>query len=426
MWHILTACQTRVVIEMDEVKQQLHILAEAQERVADLLCDAMQSASTPQGQASIQARWDEANRGYQLALQLAGQPPRPLRRLPTNGAHQVLDQRYRGVMASSGEDVANTQHPAQTVIANAEMDNVISTSAQDTHGQAVRTAARQLRLVLTVGHWVLGLGISIVSLVISVTMPRISPACLGFFLLSCTWARLRITGRMRDAQFVAGYGYLAVEAIALCGCCFRSADTLKEILMCPSWLESKLPPAIIFAWLIAGITPVSPLRHKRARFAVLALSIQTTRIVVAWARTGDPTWLRRILPYTVIPFASGSLMRELLSRKINLTNIAELLESCQLQCQPHQEAAQPNQLDRRITANPLPAQHHAGKGMQLTSRQRSTCAICLERPLTHAFVPCGHRCVCTECGDSWFHMHSRSCPVCRAPSTGCMRVFDTI
>ena len=49
------------------------------------------------------------------------------------------------------------------------------------------------------------------------------------------------------------------------------------------------------------------------------------------------------------------------------------------------------------------------------------CVICLVKRRTFAFIPCGHRCICGGC-------HTKSafdkCPVCRAPVTAAMKIFE--
>ena len=42
------------------------------------------------------------------------------------------------------------------------------------------------------------------------------------------------------------------------------------------------------------------------------------------------------------------------------------------------------------------------------------CILCLERPLTSCFVPCGHCVACYECAST---MESKRCPMCRKTST---------
>lgn len=68
------------------------------------------------------------------------------------------------------------------------------------------------------------------------------------------------------------------------------------------------------------------------------------------------------------------------------------------------------------TAKPSPA----------SAAQESVCVVCLESPRSHAFVPCGHRCVCRRCmramrarlSSSTFH-----CPICRRLATDIIRIY---
>jgi len=48
-----------------------------------------------------------------------------------------------------------------------------------------------------------------------------------------------------------------------------------------------------------------------------------------------------------------------------------------------------------------------------------TCCIRLEKPSTHAFVPCGHKCVCKACGDAVM-----KCPHCRGPKAMLIKIFQ--
>ena len=48
------------------------------------------------------------------------------------------------------------------------------------------------------------------------------------------------------------------------------------------------------------------------------------------------------------------------------------------------------------------------------------CVVCMNAERTHAFVPCGHRCVCKKCG-----VDERSfdtCPLCREQIASVMLV----
>ena len=51
------------------------------------------------------------------------------------------------------------------------------------------------------------------------------------------------------------------------------------------------------------------------------------------------------------------------------------------------------------------------------------CIVCEDSPQTHAFVPCGHYCVCKKCGDMTMKQ-SRACPLCRGPAVMLMQVYS--
>ena len=50
------------------------------------------------------------------------------------------------------------------------------------------------------------------------------------------------------------------------------------------------------------------------------------------------------------------------------------------------------------------------------------CSICLDEKKTHAFMPCGHMCVCTTCAAS-IMASSRKCPICRVVGRNCVKVY---
>ena len=51
------------------------------------------------------------------------------------------------------------------------------------------------------------------------------------------------------------------------------------------------------------------------------------------------------------------------------------------------------------------------------------CVICLTNEKTHAFMPCGHLCVCEVCGKRAFQ-ERHACPVCRAGATECRVIYS--
>lgn len=55
------------------------------------------------------------------------------------------------------------------------------------------------------------------------------------------------------------------------------------------------------------------------------------------------------------------------------------------------------------------------------------CVVCLAEPATHVFVPCGHMCVCRQCGHMIMSQDARigthRCPLCREPASTHVRVY---
>ena len=63
----------------------------------------------------------------------------------------------------------------------------------------------------------------------------------------------------------------------------------------------------------------------------------------------------------------------------------------------------------------------AGKSMQMF-----TCLFLNDCPLESAapimaLLPCGHRCVCEQCGPT---LSNKACPICRTICTAVQRIFD--
>ena len=54
------------------------------------------------------------------------------------------------------------------------------------------------------------------------------------------------------------------------------------------------------------------------------------------------------------------------------------------------------------------------------------CDICFEGPKSHAFVPCGHQCVCGPCSAKVVEGNPcNTCPICRQPCMMAMAIFKT-
>lgn len=60
----------------------------------------------------------------------------------------------------------------------------------------------------------------------------------------------------------------------------------------------------------------------------------------------------------------------------------------------------------------------------------SVCIICLQHPRSHAFVPCGHMCLCDHCSSrspysEGFSRNVLSCPICRESSSAIMKIYNS-
>lgn len=55
----------------------------------------------------------------------------------------------------------------------------------------------------------------------------------------------------------------------------------------------------------------------------------------------------------------------------------------------------------------------------------SLCVVCMSVMKSHAFVPCGHRCVCADCGEDVLRAGgtAASCPVCRGSASSIIQIF---
>lgn len=51
------------------------------------------------------------------------------------------------------------------------------------------------------------------------------------------------------------------------------------------------------------------------------------------------------------------------------------------------------------------------------------CVICMSSSKTHAFVPCGHRCVCADCGHAVVEQSLPTCPICRSEVERVLQIF---
>ena len=64
------------------------------------------------------------------------------------------------------------------------------------------------------------------------------------------------------------------------------------------------------------------------------------------------------------------------------------------------------------------------KGVKRKAAER-TCVICLGNEPTHAIIPCGHRCLCSDCATSVSRKGGGKCPICRANIHTIFKIFDS-
>lgn len=51
------------------------------------------------------------------------------------------------------------------------------------------------------------------------------------------------------------------------------------------------------------------------------------------------------------------------------------------------------------------------------------CVVCLDNAKSHAFVPCGHLCVCQNCAEALKQMPVQTCPLCRLEFASVVQIF---
>jgi len=54
----------------------------------------------------------------------------------------------------------------------------------------------------------------------------------------------------------------------------------------------------------------------------------------------------------------------------------------------------------------------------------SECVVCQDERADHAFVPCGHKCLCKVCDLKLKRIGDYLCPLCRQPATRTLKIYD--
>ncbi|XP_043281565.1 uncharacterized protein [Venturia canescens] len=84
---------------------------------------------------------------------------------------------------------------------------------------------------------------------------------------------------------------------------------------------------------------------------------------------------------------------------------------------------------RRIEAQieNLPAKPYGHKRRSKKKKKNTQvpkCIVCLENPVTHGFVPCGHNCSCLRCATILGQRAIKRCPKCRADFTQFIAIYN--
>ena len=67
--------------------------------------------------------------------------------------------------------------------------------------------------------------------------------------------------------------------------------------------------------------------------------------------------------------------------------------------------------------------HEAAPQTPNREEEEEVCAVCLVKPRTHTFIPCGHRNVCETCADKIMTIGKRECPTCRKTASNTMKIY---
>lgn len=107
---------------------------------------------------------------------------------------------------------------------------------------------------------------------------------------------------------------------------------------------------------------------------------------------------------------------------------------------PHQVVGRPNFMEWREPTRPEAHQSMRAEGLigplsgvpgpsprppsgEEPPSEEECCVVCLSERKSHAFVPCGHRCVCESCCQSIMQSSGASCPVCRGQVRAAMQIW---
>ena len=80
--------------------------------------------------------------------------------------------------------------------------------------------------------------------------------------------------------------------------------------------------------------------------------------------------------------------------------------------------------DDALPGEPEPSEAILAPQMEQAAIMPSECVICTDAVADHVLVPCGHKCICADCGDL-LKTGNQPCPMCRAEIRDAIKVFET-
>lgn len=84
-----------------------------------------------------------------------------------------------------------------------------------------------------------------------------------------------------------------------------------------------------------------------------------------------------------------------------------------------------NHMDTGVNVPQSPFSSNTTLSAEQQQRQKNTdhCVICWQFERTHAFVPCGHLCICANCVEATMDNGRQICPICRQKTTQAIKVY---
>jgi hypothetical protein len=76
------------------------------------------------------------------------------------------------------------------------------------------------------------------------------------------------------------------------------------------------------------------------------------------------------------------------------------------------------------TASSSDAASERSAGIYSKDADDASCAVCMDHVINCVMNPCGHMCVCYECGKQLKHRYA-ACPICRENIKDVIKVYKT-